>query len=134
MIQIISKEFKCQYCQFSTKVRSSCHLLPKLSSGVRKMKINKLPPIKTSLIGSHFESQFSSVPSRTPPTRGDASRIPRREHSRFRKLFIYLWYIFNCSLFQLKRFISSLQRLFFSAIQIHLPYWHRKKTILFFCF
>ena len=34
------------------------------------------------MIGSHFESQFSSVSSRTPSTRDDASRIPRREHSR----------------------------------------------------
>ena len=76
---------------------------------------------KTSLIGSHFENQVSSVQAATPPTTGEASRIPRREHSRFEENYLFCdIYFINCHYFSWSKILNlRSQRLLFFLDPIH---------------
>ena len=53
----------------NSEKEAQCHLLPKLSSGVRKLKINKTPTNNTTL-EAILKPNFSADLAVTPPTRG----------------------------------------------------------------
>ena len=70
----------------------ACHRLIRWVQVYGKFKkINKTPPMKTNYFRSHFETKVSSVLAATLPRTPLAMllRIPRREHSRLLRLFIY---------------------------------------------